>query len=208
MVTTRPAIAAKPLYITEFGCQGIGCFVAGHEPGKFENGQPMAETPTQALQIGWFMMEALNRGYVATVQWDMYDCWYDRLMHYGLIADVQHGFATRPAYWVLKMFTHTARPGWRATKASATPLRQEMLMVVLRGLQGELTSYLLNRGQQPQSIRIRGFASDKQLTVITWNGDGAARLARSQERCDSDGAVNVFVPAQSIIALTTLAATP
>ena len=41
--------------------------------------------------------EAINRGFVGLVQWDMYDVRYDRAMHYGVIGDVKSGWRIKPA---------------------------------------------------------------------------------------------------------------
>jgi hypothetical protein len=39
----------------------------------------------QAMELAWFQMEAMIRGYVACVIWTLEDAWYDRLMPYGVI---------------------------------------------------------------------------------------------------------------------------
>jgi hypothetical protein len=114
IVAALPAGTQRPLYITEFGVRGVNRRF--DEPGYALDGTPIGDTPEQAMQIAWFTMEAINHGYVATVQWDCYVARYDRLMSYGLIDDVRHGFKTRPAYDVLRLFTHTSQRGWRAVK--------------------------------------------------------------------------------------------
>jgi hypothetical protein len=48
------------------------------EPGTFGDGKPIADLPLQANQLAWFTLEALDRGFVATVVWTMEDAWYDR----------------------------------------------------------------------------------------------------------------------------------
>ena len=111
IVDALPAGTQRPLYITEFGVRGKES--EAHEPGFASDGRPICDTPEQAMQIAWLMLEAINRGYVATAQWDCYDAWYDHFMNYGLIGDVKSGWKLRPAYHVLRLFTHTTQPGWR-----------------------------------------------------------------------------------------------
>jgi hypothetical protein len=200
MVTTRPSIANKPLFVTEFGAQGAKIRFGGAEPGTHENGMPLARTTTQAMQIGWFMMEAVNRGYVGLVQWDMYEAWYDRLMRYGVIGDVKSGWELKPGYYVLKMFTHTTRPGWKAVQVEGEA--KGMLATAMRGEKGEMTLFVLNRNEGAKEARVKGITGERVKTVI-WNGDGRGRLSSGEARAVG-GELKVFCPGGSIVAVTTM----
>src|SRR5262249_45459324 len=149
--------------------------------------------------IAWFMLEAINRGYVATVQWDCYDAHYDRLMHYGLIDDVYHDWKLKPAYHVLRLFTHTAAPGWRAVPVYAAP--GQIRIAALRSDDGDLSIYALNRDDKERTVRIR-IAEHSDLFATTWIAGqlGAPALLRARR----DGAFEITLPPASLVALTTL----
>ena len=103
----------RPIYVTEFGAQGFRDRPE-IEPGKSADGKPLCDVPVYSFEIGIFILESLNSGYIGFAQWDMYDVWYDRKMGYGLIGDVYSGWKLKPAYHVLRLFTNTTRPGMRA----------------------------------------------------------------------------------------------
>lgn len=79
IVAALPEHARKPIYLMEFGVRGKRDDPKV-EPGLFKDGRLITDTNVQAMQIAWIMLEAINRGYVASVQWDCYDAWYDRKM--------------------------------------------------------------------------------------------------------------------------------
>lgn len=112
---TLPAQGRRPMYITEFGVRGKDWQKPGNDPGVYEDGTPIVQTGIAALQIGWLMTEATRLGFVATVQWEGYDMAYGkRPMHYGIMGEPGAGWPVRPAYHVLRLFTHTIAPCWRA----------------------------------------------------------------------------------------------
>ncbi len=201
MIASMAAIAAKPLYVTEFGVRGIRNGNNKEEPWYYKDGRPIARVNLQALEIGWFMIEAINRGYAGTCQWDLYDCWYDRLMHYGVIDDVYRGWALKPAYFVLKMFTHTAGPGWRAVAVSGKG--QDLQAAAMRGPRGELTAYVMNVGAQAAKLELSGFGRGSKLSAVVWNGEGGGHLATTHASADEAGKVTVMAPPQAIVAVTT-----
>ncbi|MEO6434763.1 MAG: hypothetical protein ABIP55_03240, partial [Tepidisphaeraceae bacterium] len=66
IVASLPAGQQRPLYVTEFGVRGRR-MEPRVEPGLHDDGTPIGLKPLTAMQLAWFQMEALNRGYVATV---------------------------------------------------------------------------------------------------------------------------------------------
>ncbi len=77
-----PAKERRPVFVTEFGVQGFRD-KPSIEPGKSADGKPLADVPVSSFEVGLFMIEAMNNGYLATAQWDLYEVWYDRKMGYG-----------------------------------------------------------------------------------------------------------------------------
>jgi hypothetical protein len=195
IVAALPAGTQRPLYITEFGVRGV--HRRFDEPGDALDGTPICDTPEQAMQIAWFMIEAINHGYVAMVQWDCYVAWYDRLMSYGLIDDVRHGFKTRPAYDVLRLFTHTTQPGWRAIKVDGDA--ENFAVAATRSDDGDVALYLLNRSDREKAMRVQlgkpAFATQWQL----------GKLSGTQKtQSDRAGVIEISLPPKSLVALTTL----
>src|SRR5439155_7924692 len=149
IVDNLPRAAQRPVYVTEFG-------VRGHrprddiEPGWFTEGTPVADDARQAVQIAWFDLLALNLGYVATVQWELYDAWYDRLMPYGTIGDATTGWKLKPAYHLLRLLTHTTKPGWPVLKVDGSD--QGVIVAAMRGPGGEMTVFALNHTDRDRRI--------------------------------------------------------
>ena len=195
IVGSLPAKAQRPLYITEFGVRGFQ--QGSDEPGYVPLGVPVCDTPMQATQIAWLMVEAINRGYVATVQWDCYDAWYDRLMHFGLIGDVKSKWKIRPAYDVLRLFTHTTQPGWRTVRIEGKT--QKIGIAGLRSDAGDLAVYVLNRSDVSETIRVH--CGEKMFETRWLNG----RLDHPREiRDDQNGVIEISLPPMSLVALTTI----
>jgi len=196
MAATQPSIRDKPFFVTEFGSQGLTNGNSKDEPWQDKEGHPICETTTQAMQIGWFNMEALNRGFSGTVQWDMADVAYDRHMHYGVIGEPKKGWPLKPAYFVLKMLTHTVGPGFRVVKVGGGI--PDGLACALVGPKGEKAVYLLNRSAKQQKVLVDGFRSGMKLKQMIWNGDGAGHLEEKQ--IDGAGEMRIDLPAKGIVA--------
>jgi hypothetical protein len=202
IVADLPKPAHKPLYVTEFGVRGKRD-QPKDEPGLYEpDGRHITEAPVQGMQIAWFMMEAIARGYSATVQWDAYEAWYDRYMQYGLIGGAKDGWPLRPAYHVLRTFTHTTRPGWRAVRVEGTA--DDALVVATRGPKSECAVYALNRGPQAREFTIAGLPPQATLHASVWNADGKGAAAQPYPMKLS-GSFTVSVPAGGLVALSTIA---
>ena len=192
----------KPIFVEEFG-------VRGHkdnpkdDAGHFENGAPIATTVLSAVQHAWFNLEALNRSYVATAQWELYDADYDVPMRYGAIGDARAGWPLRPGYHLLMLMTHTCRPGWQVLAVEGEQAGAHV--AAMRGPKDELTAYVLNVSDRPQTIRVDGLPRERSFHAIPWNSAGDGKFsAASNSRTDSAGAVELVVPPGAVIALTTL----
>ena len=60
-----PAKKRRPVFVTEFGVQGFRD-KPSIEPGKSADGKPLADVPVSSFEVGLFMIEAMNNGYLAT----------------------------------------------------------------------------------------------------------------------------------------------
>ena len=191
----------KPLYVMEFGFRGKR--EGKEEPGKHPNGQIISDMPLYGVLCAWRTMESLNRGYVAIVHWDAYDAWYDRFpMQYGLLGPAKEGWRERPHYWLFKMFTHTAGPGWQSLHIDGK--REKALVSAMHSPSGDLAVYVLNRSDKPQKISVGGIAAGTTLQQRLWSAGGDGKLSSGAD-ITSDGSISVDLPPQSVIALTTAA---
>lgn len=162
-----PAAGQRPLFLNEFGVRGQGWQQHGKEPGVYEDGAPIAQTPVNALQIGWLMIEATRNGFAATVEWEAYDVAYAKTpMHYGIIGEARDGWPLHPTYQVLRLFTHTIAPDWRALKLEGDS--PAVALTAVQGTNGELTLMALNHTAQPQVISVGGIPSSSTFQRIAW----------------------------------------
>ena len=200
IVAALPPRARKPLYVTEFGVRGKRD-TPGNEPGLYEpDGRFITDVPLQGTQIAWFMMESINRGYVATVQWDAYTAWYDRYMNYGIVGGARDGWPLRPAYHVLRMFTHTTQPGWRAVRVEG--VAEDVLVAATRGKGSEVTVYALNRSPNPRTIALAGLAAGTPVQRWDWNERGDGTSSEPVRISTAPGATMLNVPARGVACVT------
>jgi len=196
-----PAQGRRPLYLTEFGVRGQGWQVRGQEPGRYEDGTPITQTWVSALQTGWLMIEATRLGFVATVQWEACDVAYGRLpMHYGIIGEASEGWPLRPGYQVLRLFTHTTSPGWRALPVEGDS--SGVLLTAVQGPKGELTLMVLNHSSLPQAISIAHLPSPTLFHRLCWNAAAPDRLQDAGNLAAAAVPLELALPARSITALT------
>jgi hypothetical protein len=199
-----PKPAHKPIYVTEFGIRGKR-EAGADDPGAYEtpDGPPLMQMPLHGMQVAWFIMEAINRGYLATAQWDAYVASYGREMRYGMIGGAKDGWPLRPAYHVLWTFTHTTQPGWRAVRVEGQA--DDAMVVATRGPKTEISVYALNRANTPRDMTIAGFRPNAKLYALTWNADGKGTVTpRDVPKAAIDGAVTLNVPAGALIAVSTI----
>ena len=203
IVAALPREQRRPLYVTEFGVRGHRGS-ARVEPGDHEDGTPIAQTPLAAMQLAWFQMEALNRGYVATVIWTLEDARYDRMMPYGLIGRAKDGWPLKPGYHMLRLFTHTIKPSWQAMRVEGA--LEGVKVAAARGPAGEVTVLALNRNEAP-AISVAGLKPGVRLRQFVWNARGDGKLSRGEAmQVDATGEVAIELPPLALIALTTGAA--
>jgi hypothetical protein len=180
----------------------------GTEPGTHD-GTPIADKPLQAMQLAWFQMECLNQGYVATVIWTLEDAWYDRFMPYGVIGRAKDGWPTKPAYHMLRLFTHTIQPGWRAMKVTGrSDAASGSIVSAAKGPEGAATILALNTADEPVtlSIAIGGLdiPPDRALHMTVWNADGKGTLSPPRAIPSSpDRRLRLSLTPQSLAAITT-----
>ena len=160
--------------------------------------------PGDPLQLGQFITQGLSRGYVAFVVWTMEDAWYDRLMPYGVIGTAKDGFPLKPSYHMLRLFTHTVQPGWRAMKVDGDP--NGRIVSAARGPNGEFTILALNQIEAPQRVVLQGLPRDRQLHSLGWNhDDGLGRLWFAGGGMKLPGGrIVITLPAQSMAVFTTV----
>jgi hypothetical protein len=199
IVHSLPREQQRPLFVTEFGVRGRRQKLS-IQPGDYEDGTPIAMKPLQATQLAWFQMEAMNRGYVATVIWTLEDAWYDRFMRFGVIGTAKDGFPLKPGYYMLRLFTHTIKPAWRAMKIDGQS--QDCIVSAARGSASEMTVLALNKSDMPREITIAGLGNDR-YSVVTWNADGTGRIGRAEVSKQSSG-YHFTLPRLALTALTTV----
>jgi hypothetical protein len=195
IVDSLPLKSRRPLFVTEFGVRGNRPRDEV-EPGWFADGTPVADDPRQAVQIAWFDLLALNLGYVATVQWELYDAWYDRLMPYGVIGDATTGFKLKPAYYVMRLLTHTIKPGWQIIRVDGSDA--DVIVAAARNDSDEMTIVALNRSSGSRRVNIAGITLRRSLTVLRWN-----RLAVREEGSFNSPTIELTLRPQSLYAFTT-----
>ena len=197
---TFAAAQRRPLYITEFGVRGQDWQGAGKEPGVYTDGTPMTQTSTTALQVGWMMTEATRLGFVATVEWEGYDMAYGKHpMHYGVMGEPGEGWPLRPAYQVLRLFTHTIAPGWRALKVEGDSTN--LAVAAVQGSAGEFTFMAVNHTAVAQPVTIGGLPSGKKFHQLVWAAAEPNRL-RSAPDIITEAPLPHSLPPRSIIAIT------
>jgi hypothetical protein len=152
------------------------------------------------------MLKAVNDGFVSLVQWDMYDAYYDKLMHYGLIGQAQGGWPLKPGYFLMKLLTHTCHPGWRAVQVDGNT--ETVTAASMKSADGQLTVWAVNHGSGPvpTTFNILG-TKTKRFHLFYWNASGNGELSdRGVVRSKEAGLISVTLPFQSVIAITTLPA--
>jgi hypothetical protein len=196
-----PTQERHPLYITEFGIRGKDWHTRGNEPGFFDDGTPVAQSWVYALQIGWLMTEATRRGFVATVQWEAYDVGYPRIrMHYGMLGEARDGWPLRPSYQVLRLFTHTSAPGWRALQLEGES--SDVALAAVQGPKGELTVMALNHSSAAQPISLAHLPPNLVFRRLLWTAADKERLNDSGDLAGGAASLELTLPPRS---LTTLA---
>jgi hypothetical protein len=194
--------ARRPMYLMEFGLRGSRK-ESREEPGVFEDGRPAMDVPYVNMLNGWIIMEAINRGYCAAVQWDMYDVCYDRpRMRYGLIGEPDAGWPLKPGYYLMSMFTHATEPGWKTMKVEGAGDEREVAAMCSPA--GEWSVFAMNRTNTAAPIHISGLPKNTTFRVQCWNANGDGKLTDgSSITTSATGTATIAVARQSLLVLTT-----
>jgi hypothetical protein len=217
IVSSMPDQLRRPLLVTEFGVRGVRSFEGEltFEPGFAPDGTPMAVTNTVAFQEAWFMLRAVQLGYLATVKWDLYDATYDAgTQDYSAIGPGADGWPLRPAYQLLHLLTLTTQPtGGRivdvAPAAGADPAK---LLSAYVSPASDLTIVGLDRNggavyptdAGPVAYTIGGLPPNRLFRLIAWNADGnGTNREIGFIASDRNGVIGFSLPVQAVFALTT-----
>lgn len=201
ILATLPAEGKKPLYLMEFGVRGHR-EVKKNEPGRDERGLPLYWNPLAGTLLAYHMIEAINEGYVALCQWDLADILYDRnYMQYGLIGEGKDGFPVKPCYFLMKLFTHSAGPGWETIKVDG---QAEMRSVAaMRSKQGDWAIFAVNRSSTAMPLSVSGLKQG-EYHVRIWNAEGEGLSEdRGTNTVGAEGLTTISLPGLSVVALTT-----
>jgi hypothetical protein len=194
-----PIAEQKPLYVTEFGTRGHD--PQHFDPGLYSDGRPIAQVPMQSMFNAWFMIKAVHDGYVATVQWDMYDARYEVQMHYGLIGEGKDGWPLKSGYFLMKLLTHTCQPGWHAVAVDGDATN--VTAAAMRSGDGRITVWAVNHGDKNALTTFDGLPPANAMQLVRWNADGKGTLADALSVCTSEtGEISLVIPPQSVAAVT------
>jgi len=211
-----PEQLRRPLYVTEFGVRGVRSFEGEltYEPGYAPDGTPLAVTTASAFQEAWFMLRALQLGYVATAKWDLYDATYDAgTQDYSAIGPGSDGWPLRPAYHLLHLLTLTTTPVGGSIvdvvpQAGADPAK---LLTAYVSPASDITILGLDRNgadisatpAPPVPYSIGGLPPNRLFRLIFWNADGTGTNREiGYIASDPNGVIEFAAPLHAVFALT------
>jgi hypothetical protein len=204
IVDSLPPAQRRPLFVTEFGVRGRNKVFHTNDPGDYEDGSPIATQPIQAAELAQFVLQGLNRGYVAFVVWTMDDALYDHPMQYGVIGGAKDGWPLKPGYHVLRLLTHTIQPGWRAVAVEGTA--DGVIVSAARGPKGELTVLALNTTREARPVSLTGLPAARPFSAYVWNAAGTGQVGRTSDVTARGGvARDLKLPSGGMVVLTTAA---
>jgi hypothetical protein len=218
IVASIPDLLRRPLYVTEFGVRGLRTFEGEltFEPGFAPDGSPMAVTNAAAFQEAWFMLRALQLGYVATAKWDLYDATYDvGTQDYSAIGPGSAGWPLRPAYQLRHLLILTTQQiGGHIVDVVPQPgADPAKLLTAYVSPASDLTIFGLDRngagvsaaGAGPVDYRIGELPANTRFRLIFWNADGSGTNREiGFIDSDPDGTIEFAVPLQAVFTLTTV----
>jgi hypothetical protein len=219
----------KPLSITEYGVRGYktqnGVTIKDADPyrngalvataaGYYVNPDgsltPVNETNIAGYQQAWFNMVSLNDGFIGMSKWDMYRAQYDfSYQDHSLIGYVfnpapgQDRWPLRPGYYMEWLMANTTGQHWQVLGQSGSSGAD--LVTPFRGPNGELTLFALKTDETAGPITIGDLPRGTEFHVLVWNSDGAGKVTDGgRVNAAGTGTVTVNVPAQGMVALTTM----
>ena len=207
----------RPIFITEYG-------VRGHRgprrpaPGIFKDGTPtgtlLSKTNIAAFQQAWFLIRAMQLGYVGTIKWDCFFGTYDstyRKKHY-VIGPASDGWPLYPMYHLLRMMSLTTEAGWQVVHLRPKTVSGTKRLAALKGPGSLLTILGLDSGgaqrntvsETEVSYTIGGLRPNAAFTLVVWNKVGGGQLVSDGTiTAGADGVARVTAPLHSVFALTT-----
>jgi hypothetical protein len=211
----------RPLFITEYGVRGKN---RPPNPGIFDDGtpkgRPLSETNVAAFQQAWFLIRAMQLGYVGTIKWDCFHGKYDpnyTASHY-VIGPGREGWPLSPMYFLLRLITMTTEAGWSVVEVKQNqPSAATKQLVALKGRGNQLTILGLDsRGRLENGVSSRqvaytigGLRPNATFTLVLWNrGGGGQLLSGGTITANGDGVARLTVPLHAVFALTTKTVSP
>ncbi len=199
VISQLPPEARKPVYIMEFGTRGHRKHT-GDEPGLFSDCRLLMDVPEGQLLNARLMLEAINRGYYAAVQWDLCDLCYDRSrMYYGLIGTPADGFPLKPGYHLMRMLTHAMHAGAQSLYVqSGAP---GGVCVAAMNDSGHVVLFALNANSSSESVSVDGLPSRSTFDQHIWNGAGDGLISSGDAiSTDAAGRLAFIASPHSVIA--------
>lgn len=207
IVDAMPVAARKPVYIMEYGVRGDKT-VCTQDPGCL-NGTttPIGDTIVNAFQHAWFTMNAINKKFVALTKWDAYKAKYDNgTQYHSVIGSGTDGYPIKPAYNVIRLFTHTSNPHWNIVSVSGS-VTGKLVSALKDPNSSNLAVYALNDTGASTTISIGGLGANKSMRLYIWNKNGDGGISdEGAVSADFLGNIEVRLPSQSFAAFTTLGA--
>jgi hypothetical protein len=124
-------------------------------------------------------------------------------MHYGVMGEPAEGWPLRPAYQVLRLFTHTIAPGWRALQIDGDSA--SVALAAVQGPNGALTLMAANHATTSQTISLPNLPSNQTFHRILWTAAKPNQLENVGDATNKGVTLELILPPRSITALTTCA---
>jgi hypothetical protein len=197
----------KPMYITEYGVRGsvtTGVPAPGDLTGTTT---PISQTVTSALENALFQVNGLNLGFAGFSRWDCYKAKYDGgEQYYSCIGSGTDGYPLYPLYYMTYLFTHSCQPGWEVVKTGQGNNKAEAVAVLQDKAGQNMTVYVVNSSNGNYPYVIGGLPAKKTFHILVWNNDQQGKIGTLTDvATDDKGVLRVTLPAQSVMAATTLA---
>ena len=197
----------KPVYITEYGVRGSN--TAGlPDPGDLTGTTtPISQTVTSALENALFQVNGLNLGFAGFSRWDCYKAKYDGgEQYYSCIGSGTDGYPLYPLYYMTCLFTRSCQPGWEIVKTTQGNNKAEAVAVMQDKTGQNMTVYAVNSSNGSYPFVIGGLPAKKSFHVLAWNNDQQGKIGvLADAATDEKGVLRLTLPAQSVVAATTLA---
>jgi hypothetical protein len=199
----------KPMYITEYGVRGSVVGTGITDPGELTSTTtPISQTTTAALENALFQLDGLNLGFAGFSRWDCYKAKYDGGEQlYSCIGSGTNGYPLYPLYYMTCLFTRTSQAGWNVVKTAQGTNASEVVAALQDNTGKDMTLYAVNKSNGAYPFVIGGLPATKSFHVLAWNNDQKGKIAKLADvTTDGKGVLQISLPAQSAVAVTTLTA--